>query len=964
MINNNNTLYCLLCVFSLFLPAHSQAALSQDPALNWRTLYTKHFAIHFHDGEKTLAHHVGAISESVHTKLTKKFDWVPHKRTQIVLTDRLDYANGSATPLPRNKIFLQVTPPTGSSVIADYDNWLEMLITHEYTHTLHLDKVSGFPATLQKIFGRNLFLFPNILQPPWLIEGLATYQETDVKHGIGRGQSSLFRGLMRQEVARGIKPLRQVNQPLVSWPLNTTRYLYGVYFYQFIAEIYGEEKLIELIEQYSNNLLPFAINSNSKKVLGKDMSTLWQEFSTYLQEIFLGEIEHIRQEGEVTGNPLTHSGYYIYSPQALKNGDIYYLENNLQSEPRLMMLRQGITRPEIIADTRGSSFDLHPTAGIIGTEINAINSTNLFSDLYHIDLSSKQKTLLTHGKRYLRAAWSPDGQQIIAVHNQLGQNALHRLDAHGNYIDTLWQGTDNTVIGSIDWSPDGKNLVMSVWRPGTLWNIELFDIQHRQWRMLAQNTAIESTPHFSDNGQSIVYSADYDGTFNIYQLALGTDTPSIGHPEKLTNVIGEATSPILHGSTDGEQLVYIGLGKNGYDLFLLPVTTPITTISTINTNTNTRIAETTPPSIQPTKIEPYDAFKRITPTSWFPYFLIDDVHSEVGFTTFGEDPLRQHLYSALLGYDTDNQWLMGSINYIYDRWNPTWKFSLTREVLIYLDNNNEVKRYRNADKFSMEAIWPFFRYEQQWLLHAAAINKIESDKKVLSNFNTVPTYHDQLMGVAISYNSSHRYARSISPSYGRRVRLVAEDSKILRGDYSGQIYTVDWQELIDLPGQHVGSIRTVLGWGTKNPRAFYLGGTLETSIPPTPQSAALTLTENIFGHRRYPLHGYKEGRQDLRGRRMALMEIEWRFPISLVERGFMAPPVGLHQLHGKLLYNWGEAWNQGSKIPTLRRGAGIELTTELVLGYWLPIDLRFGYATGFDSGGEKQAYLEAGIPLF
>jgi len=120
---------------------------------------------------------------------------------------------------------LLVTPPTGSSTVSDHDNWLELLIIHEYTHILQLDKVSGFPSTLRKLFGRNLFLFPNILQPPWLIEGLATYEETDKARGIGRGQGTMFRGLMRQEVINGIKPLRQINQPLDSWPLNTVRYL-------------------------------------------------------------------------------------------------------------------------------------------------------------------------------------------------------------------------------------------------------------------------------------------------------------------------------------------------------------------------------------------------------------------------------------------------------------------------------------------------------------------------------------------------------------------------------------------------------------------------------------------------------------------------------------------------------------------------------------------------------------------
>lgn len=956
---------CLLISFSgsLF------AALSQDPSLNWQTLYTDHFEIHFHDGEESLAQEVASISESVHTKLTKKFNWTPDERTQVILTDRFDYANGSATPMPRNEMRLLVSSPIGNSVISDHDNWLELLITHEYTHILHLDKSSGLPKGLRKIIGRNLFLFPNVLQPPWFIEGLATYEETDKARSIGRGQGTLFRGLMRQEVINGIKPLHQVNQPLTSWPLNTVRYLYGVYFYQFIAERYGAEKITKLITEYSNNILPFSINNNSKRVLGKDMLTLWAEFSDDLKEKFSSEIEVIQKTGEVTGKQITNTGYFTGSPQVSENGDIYYLEKNLQTEPRLMVIRQSteesVTEPDTVADVRGSSFDLHPTAGIVGTEIDAINNTNYFSDLYHIDPSSGKKTLLTHGKRYLQATWSPDGKNIIAVHNQLGQHALHLLNNHGEKIDTLWQGSDKTVISSIDWSPDGANLVTAVWRPDTLWNLERFDIKTRQWTLLTRGTDIENSPRYSSDGTSIVFSADYDGVFNIYQLTLSNNKNV-----KLSNVIGEANSPTLHHTANGEQLVYVNLGANGYDLFKRKNTTALPpnishqqSPAAATHTTNKKPARQHTP-IKGTKIEPYNALTRILPTSWFPYFLIDDVRSEIGLTTFGSDPLRRHSYNALLGYDTDNQWAMGQLNYIYDRWNPTLKFSLGRQVLAYLDNTENVARYRNSDILSAEAIWPFFRYKHQWLLHAGVVNEEDSDKKVLPNFGPMQTVTDRLTGLAISYNSAQNYVRSISPSYGRQVRLVAEDNEILKSDFSGQVYTLDWKELIDLPGQHVIATRAVLGWGTDNPRAFRLGGTLDTTVPSSPLATATAPTDNIFGHRRYPLHGYKEGRADLRGRRMTLVEMEWRFPIALIERGFMAPPIGLHQVHGKLIYNWGESWNLNNKVPALRRGAGIEFTAELILGYWLHMDLRVGYAKGFDLGGEEQTYLEARIPLF
>ena len=91
---------------------------------------------------------------------------------------------------------------------------------------------------------------------------------------------------------------------------------------------------------------------------------------------------------------------------------------------------------------------------------------------------------------------------------------------------------------------------------------------------------------------------------------------------------------------------------------------------------------------------------------------------------------------------------------------------------------------------------------------------------------------------------------------------------------------------------------------------------------------------------------------------MLLAELGWLFPIARVERGLMAPPIGVHQVYGKIFYNWGETWDAGFNFPSMRSGAGAELSTDLTLGYWLPVKLNFGYAKGFHEGGEEQTYME------
>ena len=950
MNNYNQITFYIFFIASLF-STNATAAFTHDPSLHWETLHSEHFEIHFHDGEEELARRTAVISERVHAKLSAVFHWQPVGRVQVVLSDRVDISNGSATPLPRNEMRLYVTPANAHSVLDDYDDWLEVLITHEYTHILHLDKASGLPLQLRQVFGRLLFLFPNLFQPAWFHEGLATFEETDTTRGVGRGQSSLFRMLMRLEVENGIKPLREANQPLVSWPMNTVRYLYGVYFYQFLAERYGEEKITQLIDNYSNNLIPYFINNNSRQTLGKTLDPLWTEFETYLRQEFAPEIDAIRQRGEVSGQRLTTSGYLTEMPLVAANGDLYFLRNDMESEPRLMRIRKGEARATPVADMHGAYFDLNPKAGIVVAELDLTRSTNLFSDLYHIDPDTGEKTRLTVGARYLYAAWSPDGKRLAAVHNDAGQSALHLLDANGKLLETLWQGHDDTVLGPPSWSPDGRQLVASVWRRGTFWNLESFDPETRQWRMLTHGPDIETLPRFAPDGRSVLFSADYGGVFNLQRLDLAS-----GNIATLTNVVGGAFAPTL--GPDGKDLYYMGANSSGYDIYRLPLpvqtrTPPIA--GGAHPVIATR-AETTPGL----KTEDYNALPLIAPTVWFPYLRLDNNHKEIGVSTWGSDPLLRHNYNLLAAVDVNNDWLVGYMDYVYDRWNPTLKVSLERQYLDLLDNAGNLNRYRRSDTVVLESIWPFLTLDRQWTLHAGLVSESESDRDAPSGATAFDPYRDQSLGLAVRYNSSHRYARAISPSYGRKVSVVAEDSDALSSDYSGDVYPLDWREFVDLPGQHVFAARLVAGWGTDAPRPFRLGGNLGNGLPDDAVLTALLSTKSTFGRRQYPLRGYPEGRADLRGRRMALLATEWRFPIALVERGLMAPPVGLHQIHGSLFYDAGQAWDKDGDIPALRQGAGVELTAELILGYFVPVDVRLGFAKGFDTGGEEQVYLGVG----
>ncbi|MDQ1362315.1 MAG: hypothetical protein QG652_175, partial [Pseudomonadota bacterium] len=321
----------------------SGSAYAIDPGLIWQTISTSHFEIHFALGNESLAWKTADVAERVHTKLSPRLNWQPDAKTHLVISDETDQPNGYALPFPFNRSVLFLAPPDNANSLEDFSDWLELLITHEYTHILHLDKASGGARNLRDIFGRHFLLFPNMFQPGWFTEGLATHYETSSAQGIGRGQSSLFAMMMRMEVAQGIKPVSQVNLPIRSWPMGTSHYLYGVHFYEFLSEQYGDEAINALIANYSNNIIPFMINTNTRQLFDRDVTEIWEDFALWLQQKYQPQIQQLLQQGVVAGNRITDTGYFTSGTSIAADGTVFYIRSGAFDHSKLMMIdAQGV----------------------------------------------------------------------------------------------------------------------------------------------------------------------------------------------------------------------------------------------------------------------------------------------------------------------------------------------------------------------------------------------------------------------------------------------------------------------------------------------------------------------------------------------------------------------------------------------------------------------------------------------
>jgi hypothetical protein len=944
------------------------ARAAQDPYLAWWTIETPHFRVHYYKGLEPVAERVAAIAEGANARLSQALGWQMSEVTEIVLTDNTDDANGSATAIPYNAIRLFVTAPDDLSPLGDYDDWYLELVTHEHTHILHTDNIGGLPALLNKVFGK--MFVPNQVQPRWILEGLAVYEESRFTGG-GRNRSSLFDMYLRADVLEHrLAPLDQVSHFARRWPQGNLWYLYGSHFIEWISDVYGADVWKQVAEDYGKQVVPWAINRSIRRATGRTYEELYQGWAAHLGAEYGAQARSIEKRGLREGVRLTHHGQVVASPRWVpgpskkRPGDDEILYYRDDAHTRGGLYRLSLARPlqareedvELVVRTSGhAGVGFEPGGGLVFNSTAITSRVYGYNDLFRLPAGIEspsgfepERTRLTTGERAQDPDVSPDGSSVVFTENHRGTSTL--VIAHRSDTGAL-SGTRALVPSARfeqaytpRFSPDGRSVAYSVWTTGGYRDIRIVDVATGQFTEIAHDRAMDWGPSFSPDGKLVFFASDRAGNVpNIFAFERAT-----GRLWQVTNVRTGALQPDV--SPDGKTLVYVGYSSYGYDLFALPLDQ--SQWLDADPYVETRPDPPAPPEGVITSRHLYNPLPSLRPRSFTFDYGPGSFGNALTISATGGDAVGHHGIGASILVETERADPQGYIGYSYGRLPFDFWMSL----------------YRTLSPGRYDATQPLFIQQNVGVATGVGYSlptEFDSNSFALSytlaRFDgaltpqrdpLAPIVRDPPRGelgavyLGWSYSNAEGYLHtvgtaergfSLSTYVQAAFPALASDYTLYVFGYSATRYvSMPWAEHHTLALHAAGGVAT---GNYPNRGYFYLGGFTDVPI-------VTAYTQGIF-QGGFVIRGYPPFQ--FSGEEYQLYNAEYRFPILTIDHGLSTLPIFAGRISGNLFADYGGAFSDFDKTKwkeQLHLGVGAELWLELTLAYHLGANIRIGYARG------------------
>jgi dipeptidyl aminopeptidase/acylaminoacyl peptidase len=490
---------------------------------DWHVLRTDHFDIYYYPEMQELAETGAHFAETAYEELENRFDFsLGHRVPLIFYSSNLHFKQTNITPgfIPDGVggffEFLKgrvVIPANGNL------HRFRRVIRHELVHVFTYSKLTR----VMRDHRRPLDMVP----PLWFTEGLAEYWsgEPDYQHEM----------ILRDAVASNyFVPLDDLSRIFGTYLM----YKEGEAVCRFIAEEYGEEKLLRLLEEFWRDP-DFA--KVMEVVLREDYHEISEQWTAWVHEQYLPKLDEALPPTLVSE---------AVTARGVSGKPTFFRHADGRREIAFVGARAGTMNLFAVEiDAEGEPIG-EPRVLIEGERSARFEAFHFFESRMDISADGKLAFVTKSGEA----------------------DVVHVYDLAADEMGPTYRFPGLIAVYSPSWSPDGSKLAFSSIDMSGFADLYTYDPAADALRKLTNDPYDDRDPAWSPDGETLAFSSDRtdfgeEGAYNLFTLDL--DSGAVHYVTYGDHVdLSPAWSP------DGDALVFISArrgddGKySGQDLWV------------------------------------------------------------------------------------------------------------------------------------------------------------------------------------------------------------------------------------------------------------------------------------------------------------------------------------------------------------------------------------------------------------